>query len=289
MYKRDSFQTITVVVLVVGCLVMTALLTFPNLFAKKENNLNNKNVSKEIIEDDTFKEDEINIEGQYVPVKSGVIGEQVHPKLNDTFLKNTIHLFNTDFSGNYFGYYFKQDKILVKDMDKEVILNLALQGFANKISSLGNPNEICVDKKEIKDYYKNIFDKDIIVSDINKTIYNETGDFNFKNEKYCGELLTGKDTVGYNIYQRIVGYNKGSFYLEIFTKYTFCQVVYNETTKEPDCVFRKTMDIDKTDNILGRAKFSFTPSQEMFDKANTYKYTFKMKDDNLYFYSVEKV
>lgn len=283
MNKRNLFQSFTIGFLVIGCIIMFILVMFPQMFYnpnnKKENN--NPNIIKE--------DEQVNIEGVYVEVKNGLIDQDVHPKFNEELLKNILNVFNNDFTGNYFGYYYKQDKILVKDMDKKVLLNLALQKFANDLEIYNDEKERCVDKQEITNYYSSIFEKDVIVDHLNETIYNEIGDFYLKDGKYCGKILSGKDPVGYNVYQKVVGYNKGSLYLEIYTKYTFCQVMYNEKTKMPDCVYRKTMDIDNTNNIIKKTQFSFVPPIEIQDKSNTIKYTFKMKDNNLYFYSVEKV
>ncbi len=285
MYRRNLFQTFTVVFLVFGCIIMFFLIMFPQKIANPKE-VNNK--ENDYIDDEETNE-EINIEGEYVEVKDGLIDQEVHPKFNETLLDNILNVFNNDFTGNYFGYYYKQDNKYVKDMDKNVLLNLALQKFADDIESYKDEKERCVDKQEIINYYSSIFEKDVVVEDLNEKIFNETGDFYYKDGKYCGKALMGKDPIGYNVYQKVIGYNKGSLYLEIFTKYTFCQVMYNESTKLPDCIYRKTMDIDSKDNILGRTKFAFIPSKEIQNKSNTIKYTFKMKGNNLYFYSVENI
>ena len=149
--------------------------------------------------------------------------------------------------------------------------------------------DVCVEKNEVLEYARTVLDKQVPIRDVTEKIYNDTGDFVYRDGKYCGKLLGGKDPVGDNIYHRVVAYSKGSVYLDIFTKYTFCQTVYNEKTKEPDCVFRKSLNTEIPDNYLGRAKFSLSPSQAMFDKADTYKFRFKISGNNLYFYSVEKV
>ncbi len=279
MYKKQN-HNIMIVVLLIGCVVMAILLIFPGLVMNRNTNIN-----------DTIKEDiieEVNIEGNYVDVINNNY-ENIHPKFTSQFVKNTINLFNNDFTGDYFGYYFKQDKILVKDMDKKVLLNLALQKFAYELTNSKSSGEVCVGKDEILKYSNTIFYNDVKLVDINDTIINDTGDFYLKGDKYCGKLLTGKDFLGYNIYQKVVGYNKGSIFLEIYTKYTFCQVIYNEKTKEPDCVYRNTMDINSNNNIIGKSKFSLIPSNEVFNKGYTYKYIFYMKNDNLYFFSLEKM
>lgn len=278
MYKKSN-QNIMIVLLLLGCIIMSILLIFPGLVMNSNDNINDLEENNNI--------EEVNVEGNYVDVIDTNY-ENIHPKLTSQFVKNTINLFNNDFTGDYFGYYFKQDKILVKDMDKKVLLNLALQKFANELSISKNNNEVCVNKDEIIKYSKTIFYNDVNLVDVNDTIINDTGDFYLKGDKYCGKLLTGKDFVGYNIYQKIIGYNKGSIHLQIFTKFTFCQVIYNEKNKEPDCVYRNTMDINSTNNIIDTSKFNLIPSNEIFNKGNTYKYTFLMKNDNLYFISVEK-
>lgn len=282
--KNNILQTLIIIFLVVGCLVMGGLIIYSNTKRTYNDKPNVK------LPDSTEREEieQVNVEGSYFEVPTGKLPEELN--ITDRFLKNTIHLFDTAYSGKYFGYYFKEDSILVKDMEPNVISNLAIQGFANKLLKVGNEQtEVCVEKKEVLEYARTVLDKFVPIKDISEEIYNETGDFNYKEGKYCGKLLGGKDQVGDNIYHRVIAYSKGSIYLDIFTKYTFCQTVYNEKTKEPDCVFRKSLNTEIPENYLGRTKFSLSPSKEMFDKANTYKFRFKISGNNLYFHSVEKV
>jgi hypothetical protein len=273
-----------ITLLIIGCVTMLILIAFPNLVMKTSN------INEDIPNEQKDEYEQVNVEGDYVEVKTGKISANLHSKFNETLLNNTMHVFDSFFTADYFGYYFKSDKMLVKDMDKNVISNLALQGFANKLQKNGTEGvELCVSKEEITNYSKTVLYKDVMFEDLNETILNEVGDFYYKDGKYCGKLLGGKDPVGYNIYHRIVGYNKGSLYLSIYSKFTFCQVVLNNVTKKPDCVFRKTVDDLSTENIIGRAEFSLSPSQEIFNKANTYKFNYLIKGDNLYFHSIEKV
>lgn len=282
--RNNIMQTLIIIFLVIGCIVMGGLIIYSNTKRTYNDKPNVKlpdSIEREEIE-------QVNVEGPYIEVTNGRLPQELN--ISDKFLKNTIHLFDTAYTGKYFGYYFKEDKKLVKEMEQNVINNIALQGFANKLLQIGiENNETCVDKKEILEYAKTVLDKNVQINDNTEEIFNDTGDFVYRDGKYCGKPLGGKDPVGDNIFHRIVGYSKGSVYLDIYTKYTFCQTVYNEKTKKPDCVFRTSLNTEIPENYLGRTEFSLSPSKEMFDKANTYKFRFKISKDNLYFYSVEKV
>lgn len=277
--NNSNLQNMIILFLLIGCMGLGGFI----LFSKKE--VNNK-LPKSVIEEEQ-KIEKVNIEGPYIEVDGRLPNEL---NITDRFLKNTIHLFDTVYTGKYFGYYFKEDKLLVKDMSQNVINNIALQGFANKLLEVGSENEeVCAPKSEILEYAKTVLDKTIPIIEVYDEIYNDTGDFIYRDGKYCGNLLSGKDPVGDNIYHRIIGYSKGSLYLDIYTKYTFCQTVYNNKTNEPDCVFRTSLNTEIPENYLGREKFSLTPPKEFFDKADTYMFRFKIDNNNLYFYSVEKV
>ncbi len=271
--RKEKVLNIIVIFLILGCLIMIGLIIYDSQSKpKKEEKVN----------------EPVNVEGPYVETPNGKLPSELD--LTDRYLKNTIHLFDNTYTDKYFGYYFKVDKIFVKDMDQNVINNIAIQGFANKLLDVGSEiNEVCVTKKEVEEYSKKVLYKDVSFIENMDIIYNDTGDFQFKDDKYCGKLLGGKDQIGDNIFHRIVGYSDGSLYLDIYTKYTYCQTIYNEETKKPECIFRSTLNIDTTDNYLGKAEFSLSPSKEMFDKANTYMFRYKKEKDNLYFYSVEKV
>lgn len=280
--KNNNFQTIAIILLVIGCFIMGFLIL-------NSNKPNNKKVPVKILPpQEQVEVEQVNVEGPYIEVQNGKLNEGLN--ISDKFLKNTIHLFDTAYTGKYFGYYFKEDKMLVKDMDQNVINNIALQGFANKLKQVGSEtDETCVSKDEVINYSKTVLDKDVFVREIEEDIFNETGDFIFKDNKYCGKLLGGKDQIGDNIFHRIIAYSKGSVYLDIYTKFTYCQTIINETTKKPDCIFRSSLNTEIPSNYLGRAEFSLSPSKEMFEKANTYKFRFKISKDNLFLHSVEKV
>ena len=131
MYKKSN-QNIMIVLLLLGCIIMSILLIFPGLVMNRNDNINDLEENNNI--------EEVNVEGNYVDVIDTNY-ENIHPKLTSQFVKNTINLFNNDFTGDYFGYYFKEDKILVKDMDKKVLLNLALQKLANELSISKNTTD----------------------------------------------------------------------------------------------------------------------------------------------------
>ena len=168
---------------------------------------NTGNTSEPIIPSET---EQVNVEGPYVEVIDGKLPSELN--VADEFLKNTIHLFDTVYTGKYFGYYFKEDSMLVKNMDPNVIINIAIQGFANKLLKIGNKQtEVCVEKKEILDYARTVLDKQVPIRDITEEIYNDTGDFAYRDGKYCGKLLEGKDPIGDNIYHRVIAYSKEAF------------------------------------------------------------------------------
>lgn len=207
-------------------------------------------------------------------------------------ISNTINQFDDafgDINSTYFGYIYKQDKILAKNFDKTAALYLALHN--DLIPSTASPYLIGA---KVKSKYEKIFGKQLAYAPGNiaagnfcNIVYNAGNDtyfYNYQNTSnmYSPEYLTY--TVSTKIKDDKVIVTRKAYYVEYSNNggaNISTAIIYADSDKSV-----KIGQLSLRNNALNE--------KEVIDKFNsklkTYEYTFiEKKEDDYSFYSIKKI
>ena len=222
-------------------------------------------------------------------------------------LFDEVDLFEIDplVSGYYYAYFTKGDSFEVKDLSNDLIGFIALKNILDDFDDLedskylSNGNDkypdglLEVPKKDVNDAILEIFgtsvdyqDGDIVsMEDIDQFVAFK---YEIDNETYIKELSNEDEADSFKpIYDhKIIEAIKKDKTLTIIVKVAYFEFdddmvnVYNNHLKE---ISIDSYDFDKANEKEELIK------DDYLDKLDTYKYTFKQKDNEYYFSKVEKV
>lgn len=242
--------------------------------------------------DNNYKEESLN--NQENPEQSKPTPDEIKTLLVTD--KEAVDLYESvswDPCSNQYEYYYKQDKILAKDMPKYLRQALA---FVNTKDShfTGDAGTIGATVEDAEKEYKKLFGKDeklvFEYFDNQSEMYEKTSIsyFDMENGKYA--IAVGASTCPSFAEKEIVAIEKNITKNEI---YVYEKVVFWKYTDGYSYEIGNVYsDTNRTKLIASNLEYDYNDSKidEYADKLDTYKYTFKQDSvGNYNFISVEKV
>lgn len=178
-----------------------------------------------------------------------------------------------------YDYYYNKDKILVSEMDEDILLNLVL----HRLDRLGELNDGIVEESLVKEEYKNIFGENTSYTMINSITYK------------CGKYVYAKK---YNDYKEPVYYfiNKTSScdFGNNIVSASIASYKYDDRIEIIQAIGYISedgtyYDAGLTNKVLDEVldEYTMLGNDHLFKR---YKYVFNYdeKEDSYYFYSVER-
>lgn len=225
----------------------------------------------------------------------------VNSKLTVNYLDNTIKAFNNplanrsrDLNLDIYGYYYRRNSLEIEKMSKYAFVYIGLYDFATKTyarTDLMAGKEMCVSKDTVHNTVKNKFGNftfDDMGPNDELRVYGDL--YKFKIDEYCAFIGGGRGGPNEAIENIVTGYKEYSDKIEVFVKTIFIYYENAESMGELPIAVKLFKDIDRSYLVDERGELFEVKdlTKEDLNKFQTYKFTYKIDKDNLYFYSVEK-
>lgn len=265
--KKDLIKYIIIGVIVLFVFILIIVLITNN---KDDNKINfNKVSDNHVVEDSMVM----------------TLYERYNPETELMF-----NLIGSDINKDYYGYFYKSDKIKYKDLD-DVVRSTILFDDADYKTGEYNEENRCyyMSKDTFSVIYKKIFGKDDYNIDFgekfNPVVYDEGDSIcigevnsgNYKNviDTYMINAINKGDYI--TIYERVAFVEIGDKYLYFYKDIKKKDLVYKlEITGKTDMGFIN--DYTKVSNVLLKYQNEF----------DLYEYTYKKGEDSYYFESIKK-
>lgn len=187
----------------------------------------------------------------------------------------------------YYGYFYKNNKVEAKDIDNKVKLYMAIRKVAEE-QKLGDiEKEIKIKESDIAKAIKEIFGNKIEYK--NESLNGNACSYtNFKYDKksktYIQEPGDCTDDSTDTILDEVISTTEENNIVKVQEKVGFVETSYNLETKKLSYNIYK--DVDKKEKVATVDSYSIDSCK---DSLNTYQYTFKKDNNHYYLESIEMI
>ena len=276
--KENNFNKILLLIIVILLLIIIVLIL--NLFSDTNKNLENNQTNNQVNNQENSEQ-------------SKPIPDEIKTLLVTD--KEAVSLYESvswDPCSNQSEYYYKQDKILAKDMPEYLRQALAFLSVTDSQTG-GDLTEIGASLEDVEKEYKKLFDKDeefvFQFIDYDSEIDKKESINYYKLDTGNYIIRVGASNCPTPANKKIVSIEKNITKNEI---YIYEKVLFWKYTDDNGFIGNIYSDIIRTKLIASNLEYDYDDSKvlEYADKLDTYKYTFKQDSvGNYNFISVEKV
>lgn len=231
--------------------------------------------------------------------------QSISLEITEDLMNTTMNLFNSPYTSvQLHGYFYKINKQLVKKMDEDALLNMAIYKakiakFKNESIKYDGETKYYFDQDEIDAIAIELFGENVKLNHKTITVDAETYIFNNSDKRYEIVYLGGKGGPTSSIYTKLYKVEKTDDTVSIIIRFAYLKMeeIENITASDDELYEYKVY------NSMNAIKENYIDSIELHSCTNCsigigyanenklpqYKFTYKLNNGNTIFYSVEKI
>ena len=203
------------------------------------------------------------------------------------YLSTITYLNLNTLPDDYYGYFYKDDKVIVKNMNNKIKLYMAIRKVITDKQIDITKEEIKVKASDVEKALKLLFGNNVEYKHESLTgntcsytnfKYSNSDKIYIQKSDKCIEPRTG------SIINEIINITEEKDKLIVTEKMAYIETSYNFDSKQ--VLYNIYKDINKTEKVTTVNSYSITSCKNLL---NSYKYTFKKDKNNYYLESVELV